>query len=789
MLSGKATTTAALLATISITPFLVHSQPAFAQTETSFGLEEIVVSARRREERLLDTPLSVSAFSGVAIEERRMQTLADVTHFVPNVQFDGVASESGGGASSQIAIRGIGQTDYVLTVEPAVGIYLDGVYVGRSVGSVVDAVDVERLEVLRGPQGTLFGKNTIAGAIQLISKRPSSELEGYIEATTGRYDRMDFRGAISGPISDAVRARVSGAYFSRDGHVKRVTYDGVDTGERQGNMDRVFGRMVVEFDLSDTLMATLSADGSRAREETPGHVLTALLEGVGTTAAYNAAVPGGVCLPSAGEARFSNSFCQNSGYTRDLKDLENTNSGNNRSNTDIWGTSLVLDWQLGDHAIKSITAYRDVKVDVAQQMQGSAHALDTLGQDITYQQFSQELQVNGTLADRLHYTGGLYMQRDKGRQEFDVSLMLIQFMSGGEIKDRDYAAYGQLTYDVTDDLSLTGGMRYSRVKRQFNPDLQEMVGYDVVSNDPIPGFVNPFTGAFGPPGTPLFPAGWYARTNNAVTWQASASYRFQPDVVGYVTASKGFKGGGFAMRYFPPVDTGPLDPDDVIGYAGPETAITYEAGLKTELMNRRLRLNLAAFYTDYDDIQLTVNVDPGGGALGRFVPTLLNAGKATIKGFEAETSFLVTEWLRVDGSLGYADAKYKEFSPVVRDNYANVDDFDFANTPEWTANIGGTLTVYNGDSGTVDVRADYSYRDGQFKEFTNQPFLYQKSYDLLNASVAYTSPDAAWPFHAGVTTLTNTIYIISGRYSDGGGYGQATVSRPREWFARVNYSF
>jgi len=351
------------------------------------------------------------------------------------------------------------------------------------------------------------------------------------------------------------------------------------------------------------------------------------------------------------------------------------------------------------------------------------------------------------------------------------------------------AAYGQLTYDVTDELSVTGGVRYSRVKRQFNPGLQEMVGYETITNDPIPGFVNVFDGLFGAPGTPLFPAGWYARASNSVTWQGSVSYDFTPDAVGYFTASKGFKGGGFAMRYFPAVDPGPLDPDDIIGYAGPETAITYELGLKTELLDKRVRLNLAGFYTDYDDIQITVNVDPGGGALGRFVPTLLNAGKATIKGLEAEGVFLVNDWLRLDGSLGYVDAKYDSFAPVVLDNYPNADDIEFANTPEWTAYLGGTVTVYNGDSGHVDVRGDYSYRSGQFKDFTNEPSIYQKGYHLLNASLLYTAPDERWAFQAGVTNITNTIYIVSGRYSDGGGYGQATVSRPREWFARLRYSF
>lgn len=780
---------AVLMGGVSLIGLDAGGDMLLAQERSAYGLEEIVVSARRREERLIDAPVSVSAFSAADVVERGIQTVADVTHFVPNVQFDSVASESGSGASSQIAIRGIGQTDYVLTVEPAVGVYLDGVYVGRSVGSLIDAVDVERIEVLRGPQGTLFGKNTIAGAIQLISQRPTNELTGYAEATTGRYDRLDFRGAISGPITEGIRVRLSGASFKRDGHVKRVTYDGVDTGARQGSIDRQFGRFVSEFDLAENLLATVSLDGTRIREESPGHIHVAQYE-INSAAGHNAGVPGGVCLPDAGPSRFSNPFCMNSGYTRELKDLENTNSGANRSNADIWGASLNLVWTLGDHQIRSITAFRDVEVDIAQQMQGNPYALDHLGQDINYEQLSQELQATGSiLGNSLHYTAGLYYQRDRGRQEFDVSLSHFQFMSGGEIKDRDMAAYGQLTYDVTDALSLTGGLRYTRIKRRFNPELQRLLGYETRSDTPIPGFVNIFDGIFGAPGTPIFPAGWYTRKSNSVTWQASASYRFAPDVVGYATVSKGFKGGGFAMRYFPPINPGNLDPDDIIGYAGPEKAVTYEVGVKTELLDNRLRFNIAGFYTDYDDIQITVNIDPGGGALGRFVPTLLNAGTATIKGIEAESSFVATRWLRLDGTLGYVDAEYDSFAPVVLDNYPNAESISFANTPEWTANIGATLTLYEGDAGRFEARGDYSYRSGQFKEFTNEPSLYQKGYDLVNLSFSWFSPDDAWAVQAGVTNLTNTLYIVSGRFSDGGGYSQAVVSRPREWFARLRFQF
>lgn len=755
------------------------------------GLEEIVVSARRREESIQSAPVAVSAFSSEALAIRNIQSSAEVANFVPNVQFDAAASESGGGASSQIAIRGIGQTDYVITVEPGVGVYLDGVYVGKSMGSLMDTVDIERIEVLRGPQGTLFGKNTIGGAIQLFSKRPTAEAEAYAEITAGSYDRIDMKGAISGPVSERVRVRVSGAYQSRDGHVKRVTPEGADTGERQGNMDRLSGRFVAEADLAENFLATLALDGTRIREQTPGSILLKANGEGGLPGLFNAGVPGGVCLPEAGPSRFTNPFCYNEQYVRPLDSGVTTASGFNQSDADVLGASLRLQWSgLDNMEITSITAYRDVKVNIAQDLYSSPYFYGNIGQDIDWWQFSQEFQVAGNAADeRLHYVLGLYYSHEAATQRFPVNLMLVNFMSGGEIKNDNYAVFGQATYDFTEALSLTLGARYTRDERRFNPALQEIVSYEPAPTIEIPGFVNVVDGAFGPPGTPLFPAGWYKRSSDSFTPMATVSYNFTPDVMGYATVSKGFKGGGFTMRYFPPVMPDPgTDPDDIVSYAGPEKALSYELGVKSELFDRRLRLNLAGFFTKYKDIQVTYVIDPDGpGPIGEFVPVLANAGTAHIKGIEIEATAVPTAWLRLDGSLGYIDAEYKSFSEDALANFPDAINLRLQNTPKWTANIGGTLIFFENETGQLFARADYSYRSSQFKEFSNDPALFQEGYGILGASVTYLSPDEHWELTVGGTNLTDEAYIISGETSSE--YSRAFVSRPREWYARLRFQF
>jgi iron complex outermembrane receptor protein len=539
-------------------------------------------------------------------------------------------------------------------------------------------------------------------------------------------------------------------------------------------------------------MATFALDASQIREETAGAIVLSADENGGFASVYNAGVAGGACLASAGTARFSNPLCYNSQYARPLDSRTTTASGPNRSDADIWGVSANLEWTLGDVSIRSISAYRHVKVEIEQNLTGSPYYVDAIGQQIRTKQYSQEFQLGGkALSDKLKYVLGLYYLREEGTQAFPVDVTVVQFLSGGAIKNDSYAAFGQATYDLTDQLSFTAGLRYTHEVRRFNPALQVLEGYNDSSATAQPGFVNLVDGAFGPAGTPLFPAGWYTRKSNSLTPMASLSYRITPAVMAYGSFSKGFKGGGFTMRYFPPVlPAAGTNPDDIVSYAGPEKATTFEIGLKTELFDRRLRFNIDAYHTDYKGIQVTYNVDPdGAGPIGAFVPILSNAGSARIQGIEIEASAAPFPWVRIDGSMGYIDAKYTSFSDLARLNYLGVDSFKLPNTPAWTANIGGTFTLMDDDNGRVSLRGDYGYRSSQYKEFTNNNNLLQGAYGILNASLTYADPRKRWEASVGGTNLTDKAYMVSGVSNPGVGFYQAVVSRPREWYLRLRYAY
>lgn len=749
------------------------------------GIAEIVVTARRTSESIQKVPISITAFSSEMLEAKNLDDIADVARNTPNVQLDPVSSESGA-ASTQIAIRGIGQTDYVLTVEPAVGVYLDGVYVGKSLGSLLDTVDVERVEVLRGPQGTLFGKNTLAGAIQVITKRPSAEPEYQFELGTGSFDRLDARGSISGPISDWLRYRVSANYRSADGFVERALLDGTRTGVFQGDINRFNARAKFEADVMSDLLATLTLDMSKIRETSPATFLVRVNEAGGFGRLYNVNVPGGACLITNPD-RFGNPYCYNSQYALPINSRISYGAGGNTSNTDTRGAALTLDWKAGDMGIKSITAYRDVDVYVDQDLGGTPYFNSQVQQDINFHQFSQELQFNGSvLGDRLKYLVGAYYARESGRQIFPVETHFVQWWSGGDVRSRSLAAFGQLTFEITDTLSLTAGYRYTDEKRGFNPELQEIKGYQLLSTIPVPGFVNPVVNAYGLPGQKMFPPGWYYRSVSSGTPMASLRWSPTNDINLYATYSEGFKGGGFSMRFFPPIRPAPgTDPDTIVPYAGPERSKSYEVGLKTQLFDRKLRFNISGFWTDYSDLQVTYNLDPDGpGPIGKFVPTLSNAGDARMRGVEVESSALLSDWLSLDGSLGYLDAEYRSFTASTIANFPAVLNFVPPNAPKWTYNLGALVTPMDNDNGRVSIRADWNHRSAQFKEFANDPALFQKAYGILNASVSYRAPDQRWELQLGGTNITNKAYIVSGVASD---RAQAVRSRPAEWYLTLKF--
>jgi len=749
--------------------------PATAQEVdgASSVLDEVVVTARKRQENLQDTPIAVTALGAAALADRQVATIADVGKFTPNVSFDAASPISGSSNSSTIFIRGIGQTDFNLTIDPGVGIYLDGVYISRSVGGLLDTADTAQIEILRGPQGTLFGKNTIGGAVVVTSREPGRDFELDLEAVTGRYNRLDLKGGINVPVTERLAIRGSASLQTRDGYGRRLS-DGGSTG----NKNSFTGRVAAKWDATDDFVATLSVDATRSREHQPPIKLLDINEFAFFPIIYNNFGPGAAAGCSdllTGPNSLTNPACYNPQWLTDSL-YTNHNAERNRSALDVWGASLTLEHSAGPVNVKSITAYRHLSSDFVLESDGAPVRIINTTNDYSQWQFSQELQFGGNaLGDRLKWLVGLYYLKEKGTDRNDILPgvgQAIGFRSGGKVDNDSYAAFAQLTYAVTPRFNITLGGRYTDETKRFLADQY------VTSIAPaVAGFLASVgivdsNGDGGPlqVGDWLLPLGEGKASASEFTPAVTLDYRFDDGPMVYATYSKGFKSGGFTQRVFPPLPAIPS--------FKPEFVENYEMGLKSELFDRRLRLNLAGFYTDYTDLQTNVTV---------FVaPTVQNAGKARIKGLEFEAEAVLAHWVRLNAAAGYTDAEYREVPAVAAPVTVAS---KLPNAPRWTATAGTTVDLMDSDAGRISVRADWAYKGGHFKDAANSPQLYQRGYSIFNASLSFASADDRWSASVGATNLTSKKYMITG-YSDIGGAGNAygIFARPAEWFLRLKYS-
>ncbi len=459
----------------AVLPLPMTSFAAENDEMASFGIEEIVISARKFEESLQDAPIAISAFTAQGLEDRGLNTVTEIGDFVPNVKFNSSIPVSASNATVALFIRGIGQNDYQLAADPGVGLYLDGVYISRNVGNVLDVLNVERIEVLRGPQGTLFGRNTIGGAVNVVSKKPDEELGGDIEMTTGRWNRVQTKFNLNVPISDGLYASAAGIYHKRDGYVKGT----VDQAPDLGDTDQVGGRMALRWAPDDKdIEVNIALDGSRTREESAPNVLIAMNNAPSTffgiwNAAY--AGPGQVLTPALAQAPFQHAGTWDSilpqfdSFTDPRFEDRRYESA---SDVDIWGISGTLDWGLTDNLnFKSITSFRSV---TGYWTRDSDHTVGSIVQTKSYweqQQFSQELQLQGfALDNKLKWVAGAYYSDESGDHLDMVQILDAYFASGAIVGGESLAFFGQATYDITEKLSVTGGIRWTEDKKDFTTD-------------------------------------------------------------------------------------------------------------------------------------------------------------------------------------------------------------------------------------------------------------------------------------------------------------------------------
>jgi len=746
-LSGQALAQdAASPATDVPTEDLANAASAETQDSAAQGSDQdIIVTARRRNEVLQDVPIAVTAYSSEQLDRQGALDLSDISDTTPNVNLE---TSRGTNTTLTAFIRGVGQQDPVAGFEQGVGIYLDDVYLNRPQGALLDIYDVERIEVLRGPQGTLYGRNTIGGAVKYVTRRLADVPTGSVRANVGTGDQLDVVMSASAPMGEAFKVGVAAARISRGGFGKNLTTDNDNY-----NKDILAARGTVEFDPSDNIFVRISGDytwdNSKPRG---GHRLIPSLIG--------------------GFEVLDDVFDSRGGL---VDPTQKVKGGGIAAHAEFG----VTDWL----TLKSITSYR--KDSSHTPIDFDATPLIDLDVPAIYRnkQFSQEFQA---VIDRGPLAGvvGFYYLDANANNIFDVRLYTLGALLGapgftastyGDVDTKTWAGFADFSYDISEQFSVSAGLRYTSDKRHAvvlrqnrvfggQPGLGGAEGFDV-------GIVSATTSNFDG-----------RRKDTAWTPRFSASFKPNADHNIYASYSRGFKGGGFDPRgqtSNAPGDTPttPATEEQIYEFMDfdPETVDSYELGWKGSALSRRLKWAIAAFLADYKDVQV-----PGssgcttlvaGVPVTSFCGITTNAGKARFKGIELETTATLAEnfasagdRLNFAGSVGYLDAKYLEFLAPVVPGQPPVDvseNYEVQNTPKWTLS-GGLDYDTPAFGGRLNLNSTVSYRSSSQQFERPTPGLDQKGFALWDANVVWRSQGNRFTVGLHGKNLLDKEYIVSG---------------------------
>lgn len=775
---------------------------------------EIVVTAQFREQRLQDTPLAITAMNGAALEARSQTSIVDVAQFAPNVNLSNAASFNGNALSA--FIRGIGQEQSSFAFEPGVGIYIDDVYFGTTFGAVFDLGDLDRVEVLRGPQGTLAGKNSLGGAIKLFTRKPDGTSGGSIEATYGSYDRMEVRGSAGFTLADDLFARVSGVARHRRGFFKELDFgcvfpaggsavfvdaDGVTrvrnpavasggipasrasdncVSGREGGGDLYALRASLRYaPTGSPLELNIAADVSRDDSEQVPTKLAVAANAVGSPVplvrSYFQPDPAGgvpfdprfITAPHSytNYANYSEAGNFTTLFGTQYQVAPGTFSDGPKNTANSWGVSATVDYALGSNMnVKSITAYRKAWGTTVNDVDGTPLVLLKERLNSIHEQFTEELRLSGKIGDIADFTvGGFYYKaNDFARFRIQIPIDLFDFVTNDPINNRSIAGFAHVEVHPTERLNLIGGLRYTDDKktytfRRLNPDLTPV-------------------GTIVPPGSPL-PLNFLAVgldglsstfKGDRLDYRFGANYRFNNELMIYAQIATGYKGGG--------INPQPFVPDQVDPF-GPESLVTYEIGLKADLFDRAVRLNAAAFTSDYSDIQRTVFFCPE--SVSQQCGQTKNVADARYRGVELEAQLRPIHGLNMEGSIAYLDADYTD---IIDASSLVTLDMRPPFTSKWQASASVDYTIDLGDFGQLTPRLDWSYLSSFFYNAVNNPFNRVDGRSLVNARLTYDSPDRMWSVSAAVTNLADKFYLVGvGENIANLGNSDSIVGRPREW--------
>lgn len=742
---------------------------ALAQTETGSTLEQIIVTARRVEENLQETPIAITALSGSALEERQVFSTNVLDQVVPNLQFADNAPLAGNNSSSQIFIRGIGQTDPTSTVDPGVGLYIDDVYIGNAVGGTMTLRDIASVQVLRGPQGTLFGRNTIGGAILLSTTDPADEFGGTVRIGGGSDSLRDAFIALDAPFTETFKARFSFGIRQRDGYVTRP--DGTDLGDT--DTYTVMSKLV--WAPSEAFRATAAFDYTEADENGSPLVFASINEAATfpRVASLNAGCPGltDVAPPFGLPEQAAVPMIQDDRCANDLQGrgpFRNNGTLPLSSTLENWGGSLNLTFDISSSLVlKSISAYRDIRWTGVRDADNTPLTILHTIYDVQADQLSQELQLTYR-TEALTGVVGLYYFEQSSEDIVTVELNtpapgIQRDSDNNEVDNNSWAAFTQWTYHFTNALAFTGGARYTEDEKGAFPDQFD----------------------FSNPAVKQVPAQWYRETFESFTPSASLAFRWTDDAMVYLSYAEGFKGGGWNSHFNAVLNA---EQQAALHKFDQEEARTVELGAKLDVAGS-LRLNMAVFTSDYTDMQVTYR----GPAPSGVAPFLTNAGEASIDGAELELTWAPTaDWI-VEGSVGYLDATIDSLAniplAILPPDLLEGNLLPFA--PEWQGHLGVSYAAHAGDL-VIRPRVDASYQARTYFDATNTRDIAQlDDVTTVNASVQFATSNGPWKLTLGVNNATDELYPVAGNSSltTGSGYAEIAYARPREYFAQLQYDF
>lgn len=780
---------AALAASASVMalvlPGMAQAQSGSKAEDDSAGAPEIVVTARYKSESVQDTPLAITAISGAGLQARNITSVSSLGSTVPNAF---IAPPTGAtGAAPLISMRGIYQSDFNFAFEPGVGIYIDDVYHSTLMGADLDLMDLDRVEVLRGPQGTLFGKNSMGGAIRLFSKVPEGDNSGYVEGGLGNLGRYELKaGFDTAIIPDKLFLRVSGAVKHVNGYVNLIDFgcrmqengtpelipDGIVANDKlgagckvgsQGGEDLKAGRAMLRWVASPDLEVGLTADITRDDRESNPDVLIGTVPTAFLPALIPSVAPWNGNLANGPAPVYDSRFVPSSHY----ESYANITTGNTAS-VNEWGVSLTPVYHLSSKTTaKLILAYRKFHSDFSYNPDASPYGFGENSNPTDHRQFSAELQLSGeALGNQLDWTLGGYYFDGSTHMGGHIIYTSLNFDQDDTFTDKSQSAFVHGIYHFSDAFSLEAGARYSHVKKGFTFH--------------HPGITDAFF--------------TNSASVNRVDWVVNLDYKFSPDVTAYVQAATGFRPGGVNPR---PI----IVPDQLVAFKG-ENLISYEGGIKTRLFNRRATFNLAAFYSDYKShlSQSTIfecldTKEPSfTGPAGCSDPALAVPwfyyfnDKARIYGIEAEFDAEPVDHLNLNASLGWNHSK-----SLVKDPTApNYRDPSNLFQPEWNMSAGIQYEIPTSSGASITPRVDWNYQSKMtFNNNLATPvpdILVAKGYSVVNARLAYKAPNDSWELVGSVTNLFDKFFWYNKFALNGFAYS-GVPSRPREWKITVRKNF